>query len=425
MTSEVCVMNRQALVLAADSAVTVSKWDDNGKKEERYFKGANKVFQLSNHQPIGMMIFDTADLHRFPWEIIAKQYRKQLGNKTCGSLEDYAADFFSYIEQNLDIFSAADRMSIFVEAVDRAMVRNIAIANDDPSVKAAAGNQAAEDAARNIALDKIRTLFAGMPIVAPITQAEVDALVTLHQAELDKEATDDLTIFAAGSTYPIAHLIEIGVAAVFKVEDAYLSETGIVVAGFGDTSHFPEYIEYSCLGLFGNKLLTKKIGDHKITRRSTGFINAFATKSMVDTFYLGFSPDVFYAVRHNLKDILKANAAAIITAVGGNAVAIPDTVIDMVVKDHTDSWTKYVFDRHASPFRSVVGSLPIDDLCNLAETLVMLESLKEKVTKPSESVGGPIDVAVITKAEGFLWVKRKHFFDAKLNPRYMHRQHAS
>jgi hypothetical protein len=50
--------------------------------------------------------------------------------------------------------------------------------------------------------------------------------------------------------------------------------------------------------------------------------------------------------------------------------------------------------------------------------------LKEKVTKPSASVGGPVDVAIITKNEGLVWVKRKLFFDAQMNPRYLYRQQA-
>ena len=56
MTCEICVMNRHAAVLAADSASTVTRWVD-GTLETRYFKGANKIFQLSHHQPVGVMIF--------------------------------------------------------------------------------------------------------------------------------------------------------------------------------------------------------------------------------------------------------------------------------------------------------------------------------------------------------------------------------
>ena len=55
----------------------------------------------------------------------------------------------------------------------------------------------------------------------------------------------------------------------------------------------------------------------------------------------------------------------------------------------------------------------------------MLESLKEKVTRGTQSVGGPIDVAVITKAEGLVWLKRKLYFDAGLNHRYMSRIQSS
>ncbi len=57
-------------------------------------------------------------------------------------------------------------------------------------------------------------------------------------------------------------------------------------------------------------------------------------------------------------------------------------------------------------------------MAHLAETLLVLQSLKERVTSNTEEVGGPIDVAAITKTEGLVWIKRKHFFGAELNQRY-------
>ena len=35
-----------------------------------------------------------------------------------------------------------------------------------------------------------------------------------------------------------------------------------------------------------------------------------------------------------------------------------------------------------------------------------------------ETVGGPIDVAVISKGDGFIWIKRKHYFNKDLNPQF-------
>jgi hypothetical protein len=70
---------------------------------------------------------------------------------------------------------------------------------------------------------------------------------------------------------------------------------------------------------------------------------------------------------------------------------------------------------------SMIGLLPKDELAAVAESLVNLTKLKLRVSQKLETVGGPIDVAVITKGDGFVWVKRKHYFSPELNPRVMAR----
>lgn len=84
-------------------------------------------------------------------------------------------------------------------------------------------------------------------------------------------------------------------------------------------------------------------------------------------------------------------------------------------------WTKILRDQYL-PLRKVIAGLSVQEMSELAETLVMLESLKEKVTVRTQSVGGPVDVAVITKHEGLVWIKRKLYFDPNLNSRYFARQ---
>lgn len=61
-------------------------------------------------------------------------------------------------------------------------------------------------------------------------------------------------------------------------------------------------------------------------------------------------------------------------------------------------------------------AMPIQDVIDLAEFLVDM-TIKFSAFKPgAPTVGGPIEVAAITKHEGFRWVRRKHYFDATLNP---------
>lgn len=51
----------------------------------------------------------------------------------------------------------------------------------------------------------------------------------------------------------------------------------------------------------------------------------------------------------------------------------------------------------------------------MAEALVHLTSLKRRISMDDETVGGPIDVAVISRGDGMVWIKRKHYFDKEMN----------
>ncbi|WP_157078620.1 hypothetical protein [Methanobrevibacter filiformis] len=41
--------------------------------------------------------------------------------------------------------------------------------------------------------------------------------------------------------------------------------------------------------------------------------------------------------------------------------------------------------------------------------IIHITSLKRKVEEGLETVGGDIDVAIISKGDGFIWAKRKHY----------------
>ncbi|MDC5005524.1 hypothetical protein OFM98_16290, partial [Acinetobacter baumannii] len=62
MTAEVAIINSNGVALAADSAVTV-----RGKK---IFNSALKLFSLSKTEPVGIMVYGTAELLAVPWETL-------------------------------------------------------------------------------------------------------------------------------------------------------------------------------------------------------------------------------------------------------------------------------------------------------------------------------------------------------------------
>lgn len=64
----------------------------------------------------------------------------------------------------------------------------------------------------------------------------------------------------------------------------------------------------------------------------------------------------------------------------------------------------------------VSSAMPIQDAIELATFLVDLTIKFVRFSPGHATVGGPVEVASITKHEGFRWVARKHFFDTRLNP---------
>ena len=67
---------------------------------------------------------------------------------------------------------------------------------------------------------------------------------------------------------------------------------------------------------------------------------------------------------------------------------------------------------------STIAILQKEDLAEVAENLIYLTSLIRRITPDKESVGGPIDVALLSKGDGFIWIKRKHYFEEKFNKNY-------
>jgi hypothetical protein len=95
MTAVVGILNKHGIAIAADSAVTVS-----GTMGRKIYNYANKIFALSKHHPVGIAVYNNAQFMGIPWEVVVKEYRRQLGTKAFESLADYQTDFFRWLKAN-------------------------------------------------------------------------------------------------------------------------------------------------------------------------------------------------------------------------------------------------------------------------------------------------------------------------------------
>ncbi|MFS8114876.1 hypothetical protein QD460_24365 [Rhizobium jaguaris] len=69
----------------------------------------------------------------------------------------------------------------------------------------------------------------------------------------------------------------------------------------------------------------------------------------------------------------------------------------------------------ASEVSLLEPSMPVIDAIRLGEFLAQTTASFVKFLPGADTVGGDLDVATVTKYEGFRWIKRKHFYPANLN----------
>jgi hypothetical protein len=88
-------------------------------------------------------------------------------------------------------------------------------------------------------------------------------------------------------------------------------------------------------------------------------------------------------------------------------IGLPQERLDVVL-DHIESRTRADL---------ISPAMPVQDAIALADFLVDLTKRFVRFLPGADTVGGDTDICVVTKHERFKWVRRKHYFDTKLNPR--------
>jgi hypothetical protein len=114
---------------------------------------------------------------------------------------------------------------------------------------------------------------------------------------------------------------------------------------------------------------------------------------------------------------LEGQPEALYRLLAGYGTALPEVLRDGlgVPEDQIAPAMSIIEEALATPL--VQAAMPIQDAIDLAEFLVNLSIGYSRFSPGAPTVGGPVEIAVITKHEDFKWVRRKHYFNDKLNPR--------
>lgn len=422
MTAEIGIMNRMGVALAADSAVTVGS---SGR--QKVFNSADKLFSLSKRHPVGIMVYGGADFMGVPWETIIKVYREKLGKDTLPRLSDYSDHFFEFLKTDPRfVTEQSEKMLVlrsFYAHLSELLQRVNEVIYDVFKMTEPKEYQVAHILSAEVEYDLYNLME--LPYLEGFDEEFVSDLLKRHGADLEKLIIDHIHFEVDEDTLGNMAL---SAAFLFCKDIFEHNTTGVVIAGYGEVDIFPTLHEYTVEGIVCGKLKyklkqVKEIAAERDGEKETAVILPFAQQEMVHLFTKGIDPSLKFTILKTLHNVLKHFPPTIDHALTQNELDVLNdetrTIIEQIIINAFNLFQKEIekiqVEHYTKPIVDIVSILPKDELAAIAEALVNLTSFKRKVSIDAETVGGPIDVAVISKGDGFIWIKRKHYFKPELN----------
>lgn len=400
MTSEVLIMTPSAVTIAADSVVTI-----NGNKT---YECVNKLFMLSKNPPMGIMIYNNANFMAIPFETLIKDFRKQIiDDGTVNTVDDFRNKFEEYLEKepkknNFPILSLQDKIKIFTEHMANE-VNNL----DENTIEKWLLDNGNLDV-----FDKYKDIIF----------IDDDSLINFNNCLnsiipefLDSDKIDEF------------HDVLKNIFVQVMVLENY---TGVAIVGFETDKLFPSCTLFKIRYIYDDKFIFDDIKNDEVGGKKGVIFAPLAQTDVIELFLTSLDTitekqlkmyfnNVLDGYNDRLKGLIKSEES--ISKKDAEKII---SILDKVQNKHPnfdEHFDKFISDlklHNRNPILNFIMFLPKDELSNLAESLINITSLKRKVQDGLETVGGDVDVAVITKGDGFIWTKRKHYFKPELNPHY-------
>jgi len=427
MTAEVVILNQYAVAMAADSAITIGV---AGRKKT--LPRANKIFTLSKYQPIGVMVYGNATLANLPWETLIKVYREEVGKKVFASVDDCAKGLLDYLS-SCKLIPGEYQRQLFRESVWSiyGLIKShveIEIVNKEHLNK----EHLTESEFQKLILDIVtyhHQLWLKAARVPLAPKGVIQRIKKDFGSEIRQIAKKTFEEWKLTRT-TLERLVEIACNLPAKWPDwpPVGNEAGVVIAGFPGNAVFPSLRSFQVGGILYDtpKYKYDYLKKFEVGVAAQAAIFPFAQQNWVYTFMEGVHPNYLREINLAIAEIASTLPALVIDSIKTltaqeKARRKRDFVgptTDKLVRElqkRLDGYRKRMF---ADPVVATISSLPKEELATIAESLVNLVSFRQKVTMEQETVGGPVDVALISRGDGFIWIKRKHYFDKDLNPHF-------
>jgi len=362
------------------------------------------------------MMYGAGDFLGTSWEVVIKLFRQEVAHKEFATVADCADAFLVFIQDKRfsdDVQESISFMLLQMKILEG--VKGLGIPKKKIAARAAIKLHAST--VKNIYEQRTKEI-PGHPDIAEFRKK--------WRSFIKKQAKDTLGIFIPNDL--LESLVELlHVATIRNVESDFTS--GIVIAGFGKDEMFPRAFHYMVDGRCDGFTRTWLEREWNLNNPGEGpFIAPFGQADIVHTFMEGIGREYVEYLESAMKEFLADKSDTLIDKL----LADPDqrvaekstqkTENTKIIEKFRKKFADYRRSSLVDPILKVLAGLPKEEMAAMAMAMVEITSLRRRVDSRLESVGGPVDVGVISKGDGFIWIKRKHYFDLDFNKDFLHRK---
>lgn len=410
MTALVGILNKRGVAFAADSAMTVF-----GNGSTKIYNNEQKIFPLSDKNPVGIMICNNLNFLTTPWALIFELYRTQRGHLNFPSLTGYVEDFIDFISSIKSLQTKEEKSvyywkdfnnlleslrSIYTDRWDEELDNELITPGDELARKC-----------YDYAFKTLKEAIYDNEVLPSLKNFKLEQYYK-EIIEPNKEFFDEARKqFPRMKNEEWDKLLEYFYRHLINDDFNPPLDTEIIFLGFGEENIFPASQRLFISGMVGDNIKYKIEEISEITHTLSAEIRPFAQTDVMITLMKGVSPQSDQEYRDATIELEEGVIDEITSLLEKENVSskllkkVKELTYEKIHERYIDRIDNFIHDNFTSGVVNTLDFFNLEEMAKMAENLIAVTNLQRHISSSEETVGGPIEVAVITKTGGFKWVK--------------------
>jgi hypothetical protein len=410
MSAEIILLNKLGVAIAADSAITVGN-------RAAIFNTAQKIFPFGDKIPLAFLYYSTTEFMGIPIDVIFHRYMESVRTRKLqlNTIREYLHDFVQFIEKNGDYFTFQEfenrylylflyeRYKEYTQKREEVLEKQTTTVSETNLIRDTFVALKHDLESKNLkkpqytpSKDYIKKTL--VPMIKGFLQVEAFG----RDEKDDKPLHDDeATLFDYFSGF---------VAECFQWVFAYeeIRNTSVYLVGYGQDSLFPAYGGINLLCFLKGKLIYNEDDFGEVSISNPGLYKTLAQDDAIESFLIGLNLNSLLRIEVELINFIRVEMQKHKDLNTGD-IQFLEKIENQILKGIEETLYKNDFlNKAQQDILLSLGSMGLLDLADYAENLIHLQTIRRKYelsSKNQATVGGPINVAMIDRYEGFRWYK--------------------